>query len=628
MSLIIFDQVQFALGAAPLLDQCSFTIEKGERIALVGRNGAGKSTLLKLILGKHQPDAGNIKYAQGLKIGHLQQDLPAGDDRTVMDVVLAGAGEVGEALIKYQALLMDADPDLDHLNTLQEIIEKGDGWQFQNKAEAITTRLTLDPNKAFKALSGGWRRRVLLAQALVTEPDVLILDEPTNHLDIKMVEWLEELLLGYTGTLLFVSHDRSFIDRLATKVYDLDRGQISPFPAPYEAYLVAKEHALEVEAEQRAQQDKVLAREEVWIRQGIKARRTRNEGRVRALKEMRVTLGERQYQQGTAKFDVQSQTKSGKKVVELTDVEFAYGDSPIVRRFSELVMRGDKIALIGPNGIGKSTLLKIMLGELAPQAGEVVQGTKLEVAYFDQARMALDPEKTLIDSVSEGRDFIEVGGKNRHVISYLEDFLFKPERCRMKVKQLSGGETNRLLLARLFSLSANFLVLDEPTNDLDMDTLELLIDRLADFDGTVIMVSHDRYFIDQLATKTWAFEGSGYVRVYPGGYEDWKDQGGKWPGDGEKSTKANAGTTEAVLAKPAAKTKKRSYKEQREFDAMPAKIETLETELETLTAQVNAPDFYNSPSTETAPKLLKLEEIETELNEAYERWAVLESLVD
>lgn len=628
MSLIIFDQVQFALGAAPLLNQCSFTIEKGERLALVGRNGAGKSTLLKLILGQHQPDGGVIKFAQGMRIGHLQQDLPAGDDRTVMQVVLDGLGEVGRCLVEYNAQIMSDHPDLDTMNRLQETIEKLDGWHFQNKAQTITTRLDLDPDKKFNALSGGWRRRVLLAQALVGEPDLLILDEPTNHLDIKMVEWLEQLLVSFNGTIIFVSHDRSFIDQLATKIFDLDRGRIAAFPAPYEAYMEAKEQSLEVEATQRAHQDKVLAQEEAWIRQGIKARRTRNEGRVRALKAMRNELGQRRSQQGNAKFDINSQSKSGKKVVELTDVNFAYQDNVIVNEFSELVMRGDKIALIGPNGIGKSTLLKLMLDEIQPQSGTVTQGTKLDVAYFDQARMALDPEKTLIDSVSEGREFLDIGGRSRHVISYLEDFLFTPDRCRMKVRQLSGGETNRLLLARLFSQSANLLVLDEPTNDLDMDTLELLIDRLSDFDGTVLLVSHDRYFIDQLATKSWAFEGHGNVRVYAGGYQDWKAQGGIWPDFHAGSAPSVAKKTPVVTAKPVAKPKKRSYKEQREFDEMPSLIETLEAQVATLEAEVSAPSFYTLPAAETASKLQQLEEVQAKLNTAYDRWAELESMVD
>lgn len=626
MSLIIFDQVHFALGAAPLLDQCSFTVEKGERIALVGRNGVGKSTLMRLIQGDYEPDSGVVKYAQGMRIGHLQQDLPQGDSRTVLEVVLDGAKGVGSALFEYQKSVMSADPDMNRLEQLQKTIEETDGWHYQTRAETVISRLGLDPNSVFGELSGGWRRRVLLAQALVDEPDLLILDEPTNHLDIKMVEWLEQLLKEFKGTLIFVSHDRSFIDNLATRILDLDRGKMAGFNAPYEKYLSEKDHALEVEAAQRAQEDKVLAQEEAWIRQGIKARRTRNEGRVRALKAMRTELASRRKLQGSARFEINEQAVSGKMVVELKNVEFSYPDKPVISSFSEVVMRGDKIALIGPNGIGKSTLLKLMLEELAPQSGTVKQGTKLDVAYFDQARMALDPEKTLVDSVAEGREFIDIGGRQRHVISYLEDFLFKPERCRMKVRQLSGGETNRLLLARLFSQPANLLVLDEPTNDLDMDTLELLIDRLSEFTGTVLLVSHDRYFIDQLATKTWAFEGDGAVRVYPGGYEDWATLGGKWPVETEvKNTKKEKVVAKKVKQSPP-KAKKLSYKDQREFDQMPATIEQLESEIQSLEEQVSDSGFYAQSPDVTAPILEELTEKQELLNQTYDRWVELEGL--
>jgi ATP-binding cassette subfamily F protein uup len=626
MSLIIFDSVHFAMGAAALLDQCSFTIEKGERIALVGRNGVGKSTLMRLIQGEYEPDAGVIKYAQGMRIGHLQQSLPEGDERTVFEVVLDGVPEVGRAVFEYQRQALSADPDIQRMEHLQRLIEDGDGWHYQTRAEAVISRLGLDQNKIFGELSGGWRRRVLLAQALVDEPDLLILDEPTNHLDIKMVEWLEELLLDFKGTLLFVSHDRSFIDRVATKILDLDRGKITAFNAPYEKYLVEKEHALEVETAQRAQEDKTLAREEAWIRQGIKARRTRNEGRVRALKSMRSELATRRNLQGSAKFDINQNEISGKLVAELKNVAFSYDDSLIIRNFSDVVMRGETIALIGPNGIGKSTLLKIVLGELEPDSGTLKQGTKLNVAYFDQARMALDPEKTLIDSVAEGREFITIGDKSRHVISYLEDFLFQPERCRMKVRQLSGGETNRLLLARLFSQPANLLVLDEPTNDLDMDTLELLIDRLSEFSGTVLLVSHDRYFIDQLATKTWAFEGDGVIRIYPGGYEDWTNQGGTWPDETKVKTAKIVKQVSEKVTQPLPKIKKLSYKDQREFDQMPEIIEQLETEVMELEAQVSDAAFYSQPPEVTGPVLERLMEAQEQLNKTYDRWVELESM--
>jgi ABC transport system ATP-binding/permease protein len=627
MSQIIFDQVSFALGAAPLLDKCSFSIEKGERIALVGRNGAGKSTLLKLIIEQYQPDNGVIKFEQGIKIGHLEQELPSGDDRSVFNVVLDGLGAVGQALMDYQALLDQGSDDVNRLGRLQQMLEEHDGWSYQTKVQSVISRLGLDGSAVFRDLSGGWRRRVLLARALVREPDLLVLDEPTNHLDIKMVEWLETMLSGFNGTLIFVSHDRAFIDHLATQVWDLDRGVINVYPAPYEKYLEAKEQALEIEAQQRAQQDKVLAQEEAWIRQGIKARRTRNEGRVRALKAMRKELSARRSQQGSASFGINSEQSSGKKVIELKNVSFAFDDKKLIDQFSEQVTRGDKIALLGPNGIGKSTLLKILLGELAPQQGEVIHGTRLEIAYFDQSRMALDPERTLLDSVSEGRDFIEIGGKRRHVISYLEDFLFSPERCHMKVRQLSGGETNRLLLARLFSQSANLLVLDEPTNDLDMSTLELLIDRLSDFQGTVLLVSHDRYFIDQLATRSWAFEGEGAVRVYPGGYEDWMAQGGRWPVQNGQVGKTKAETPVAKPAEQKNKSRKLSYKDQREFDQIPGRIEALELEIENLQTEVGDANFYNQPIAITGPVLERLQTTEQALEVLYDRWAELESMM-
>lgn len=635
MSLIIFDQVSFALGAAPLLNQCSFSIEKNERVALVGRNGAGKSTLLKLTLEQFSPDSGIIKYSKGLKLSYLQQDLPVGDDEPVGEVILKRVGPVGEAILKYNALAVSDHPNLDELERLQHFIEENDGWNLQNQVLSICTKLNLDPNKKFNAMSGGWRRRVLLASALVVEPDVLILDEPTNHLDIKMVEWLEDLLLSFKGTVLFVSHDRAFIDRVATRVIDLDRGKVSSFPAPYETYLEFKEKALEDEAKQRAQEDKVLAQEEAWIRQGIKARRTRNEGRVRALKAMRAELSQRRFQQGSANFKIEMDDSSGKRVVELTNVVFGYDGHPIIDGFSSTVLRGDKIALLGPNGIGKTTALKLLLGDIQPSSGEVKSGTRLQVAYFDQAREALDPEKQIVDVVSEGRDFLEIQGKRRHVISYLEDFLFAPERLRMKVRQLSGGEINRLLLAKMFSQSANVLVLDEPTNDLDMDTLDLLIDRLSEFEGTVLLVSHDRYFIDQLATKSWAFEGNGVVREYAGGYADWKTQGGKWP-DLENMEPIKKSSSEASINQAPTKVKseskvtkkKLSYKDQREFDQMPAKIESLELQIETLEAEVAEPGFYNQPPDVTTTVLGQLESVQQALNIAYDRWAELESMVD
>ena len=625
MSLVVFDRVTFALGAAPLLDQASMIMEEGERVCLVGKNGMGKSTLLSLLLGQRQIDGGDLRIRQGATLAQLQQDLPSGDDRPVYDVVLEGLGNLGQVLRDYDLESARPEPDLARLERLQHTIETLDGWQVHATVSSILTRLKLDGTTAFNALSGGWRRRVLLARALVSRPDILVLDEPTNHLDIAMVEWLEDFLRDYRGTLLFVSHDRRFIDRVATRIIELDRGSLQSFPAPYDAYLDAKDAKLAEEEKHLRNQDKKLAEEETWIRQGIKARRTRNEGRVRALKALRQTVAERRDQVGQSDFSIESGARSGKQVVVLEDVSFSYPDKPLVRHFSGLINRGDRIALLGPNGIGKSTLIRLILADLEPQEGKVIQGTKLDVAYFDQARAQLDPEKTVMDAVAEGRDFLDLGGRRRHVISYLEDFLFKPERSRMQVRQLSGGETNRLLLARLFSQPANFLILDEPTNDLDIETLEMLVDRLGEFSGTLLLVSHDRYFIDQLATRTWAFEGQGVIRQYAGGYEDWKAQGGIWPDENDTPRKAAAQKpTEPAKPAPKKRAAKLSYKEQREFDELPSTIERLESQIEQLEADINAPGFYDKPAEQTQDVLNQLADAQTELETRFERWAELE----
>lgn len=629
MSLVVFDRVTFALGAAPLLDEASLIIEPGERLCLVGKNGAGKSTLLSLLNGQRTPDDGQIRVRQGVTLAQLQQDLPEGDDRLVSEVVLEGLGELGRALAAYDHESLQPDPNLSRLESLQHTIELGDGWQIHATLAAVLTRLKLDGDVAFKTLSGGWRRRVLLARALISRPDILILDEPTNHLDIAMVEWLEGFLLDYPGAIVFVSHDRRFIDRVATRIVELDRGHLNTFPAPYDAYLEAKDARLAEEEIHRRHMDKKLADEEVWIRQGIKARRTRNEGRVRALQALRKEVSQRRGQTGQSDFEIEAADRSGKQVVVLEHVTFGYGDNLLIDKFTGLINRGDRIALLGPNGIGKSTLIQLMLQQIKPTQGVVEQGTKLEVAYFDQARARMDPEKTVMDAVAEGREFLELGGRRRHVISYLEDFLFAPERARMKVKQLSGGETNRLLLARLFSQPANFLVLDEPTNDLDIETLEMLVDRLSEFDGTLLLVSHDRYFIDQLATRTWAFEGNGALRQYAGGYEDWKMQGGQWPDTSQQTPKAAPGQKEkepaATPAKPASKpAKKLSFKDQREFDQLPADIETLEQEIARLEHELNQPGFYEQPSDKTQPVLQALTRAQQSLEARFERWAELE----
>lgn len=629
MSLIILDNVSFALGAAPLLDKASLTMEAGERLCLVGKNGAGKSTLFSLLLGQRRVDDGDIRIQQGARLAQLQQDLPEGDDRAVREVVLEGLGSLGQTLRDYEAESHKANPDLNRLERLQHDIELADGWQIETTLDTVLTRLGLNGDVAFKSLSGGWRRRVLLARALISQPDVLILDEPTNHLDIAMVEWLEEFLRDYQGSVIFISHDRRFIDRVATRIVELDRGQLTSFPAPYDAFLDAKEQKLHEEARQIQHQNRKLAEEEVWIRQGIKARRTRNEGRVRALQALRKEVAQRRSQVGNSDFEIEAAARSGKQVVVLENVTFQYGDNCLVRNFTGLINRGDRIALLGPNGIGKSTLIRLMLGALQPQQGTVTQGTKLEVAYFDQARNQLDPEKTVMDSVSEGREFLELGGRRRHVISYLEDFLFAPERARMRVRQLSGGETNRLLLARLFSQPANFLVLDEPTNDLDIETLEMLVDRLGEFDGTLLLVSHDRYFIDQLATRTWAFEGQGVIRQFAGGYEDWKLQGGRWPENVQSLSKKNAPTEKKIdppIEKRATPSggKKLSYKEKREYEQLPSQIETLEQSIADLEHDINQPGFYDRTSESVTAELERLARLQAELEACMERWIELE----
>lgn len=622
MSLVVFDRVSFALGAAPLLDEASMTLEAGERICLVGKNGTGKSTLLSLLMGQRQVDDGEIRVRQGVTMAQLQQDLPEGDERPVRDVVMEGLGDLGRILHEYDQESTRPDPDLSRLEKLQHGIEVLDGWQVQATLDAILSRLSLNGDTPFQELSGGWRRRVLLARALISRPDILILDEPTNHLDIAMVEWLESFLIDMSATLVFVSHDRRFIDRVATRIIELDRGHLASFPAPYEAYMEAKENKLAEEEKHLKHQNRKLAEEETWIRQGIKARRTRNEGRVRALQALRQTVAQRRSQVGQSDFDIEAAGRSGKQVVVLEDASFSFPDKPLIEHFSALVNRGDRIALLGPNGVGKSTLIKLILGDLQPQQGRVIQGTKLEVAYFDQARARLDPSKTVMDAVAEGREFLELGGRRRHVISYLEDFLFAPERARMQVRQLSGGETNRLLLARLFSQPANFLVLDEPTNDLDIETLEMLVDRLGEFEGTLLLVSHDRYFIDQLATRTWAFEGQGVIRQYAGGYEDWKVQGGIWPDEQPRRT------AQPEQPKPKTEPRKRprklSFKEQKEYRELPSQIETLEARIAELEADINAPGFYDRPVEQTEAVLKQVADAQAELEAFFERWADLE----
>lgn len=637
VTLLRLEGLQLAYGTHVLLDGADLVLEKGERLALVGRNGTGKSTLLKLVAGEILPDDGSIWRAPGLKIGVLEQDLPSASGETIFDVVAQGLPQAGELLAEYHHLVQAADPDMKRMATLQSRLEAIDGWSFHQRIDVVLTRLGLPADDLMSSLSGGWRRRVALARALVAEPDLLLLDEPTNHLDLDTIAWLEEQLLDFNGAVLFITHDRAFLSKLATTILELDRGRLGRYPGDYAKYQQQKAHELEVEARENAEFDKKLAQEEAWIRQGIKARRTRNEGRVRALEQLRRERSQRREVQGRASFGIDSGERSGKRVVELVGVTHRFGDETIVRDLSLEIQRGDRIGLIGRNGAGKTTLLKILLGELEPSEGTVRLGTNIKVAYFDQLRAGLEPEKSVYDNVAQGSDRVSVGGKDKHVISYLQDFLFTPERARQPVKALSGGESNRLLLAKLFTQPANVLVLDEPTNDLDVETLELLEELLLDFDGTLLLVSHDRAFMDNVVTGVLAFEGDGVVREYVGGYSDWVRQGGKlppapWEGAARQQVEPTAKPMEkapaspAPSAPPAKKPAKLSYKLQRELDALPAEIERLEAEVAKYEAKVGDPAFYQQEAGTVAEVLQAMSDKQAELDAAMERWMELEAM--
>ncbi|QUE74282.1 ATP-binding cassette domain-containing protein [Stutzerimonas stutzeri] len=632
MTLLKLTNVSLAYGNNPLLDGVSWQIARGERVCIIGRNGTGKSSMLSLVKGSQLPDDGEIWRAPGLKIGELPQELPLADERTVFDVVAEGLAGVGQLLADYHHLSQNIqnEADLDKLMHVQQELEAKDGWRLQQLVDSTLSRLQLPADKTLAELSGGWRRRVLLAQALVSEPDLLLLDEPTNHLDIGAIAWLEEALTGFNGAVLFITHDRAFLQNLATRILELDRGHMIDWNGDYASFLVHKEQQLAAEETANALFDKKLAQEEVWIRQGIKARRTRNEGRVRALKALRAERSERREHQGKANIQIDAAEKSGKQVIVVEHATFAHsGGEPLIRDFSMVLQRGDRIGLLGANGTGKTTLLKLLLGDLQPSSGKVEAGTRLEVAYFDQLRHQLELEKTVIDNVAEGRDFITIDGQNRHVLSYLGDFLFSPQRARTPVKALSGGERARLLLAKLFSKPANLLVLDEPTNDLDVETLELLEEVLLGFQGTVLMVSHDRAFLDNVVTSTLVFEGNGVVREYVGGYQDWLRQGGSPRLLGVAETKESK--TEAPASKPAAPVaeaapakKKLSYKVQRELEALPGKIDAVEKNIAALQAEIAQPTFYQQTAEHTGETIARLEALQKELDELLERWAELE----
>jgi ATP-binding cassette subfamily F protein uup len=628
--------VSLAFGVHPLLDGASLTIEAGERVCLLGRNGEGKSTLLKVVSGEVIPDAGTIRLDQGRVLAVLPQNLPSDDVRTAYEVVAGAFPEAGALLAEYHLLSQNADEaGLDRMMKVQERLEALDGWSLSQKVNTILAQYGIDPDRPLNTLSGGWQRRVLLARALVSEPDILLLDEPTNHLDVPAIAWLEDALTQFRGAMLFVSHDRAFIRRMATRVVELDRGQLVSFAASYDRYLDLKEKALEEEDRQNALFDKRLKQEEAWIRQGIKARRTRNMGRVRALRAMREEHRQRRTRGGTASFAVEGAAQSGKLVVETRNASFAWPDGTRVINDMDLtVLRGDKIGLIGENGTGKTTLVRVLLGDLKPVSGAVRLGTNLQVAYFDQLRGELDLTRNALDNLAEGREFIEINGQSKHVLGYLQEFLFTPERARSPVRVFSGGERARLLLAKLFSKPANILVLDEPTNDLDVETLELLEEQLAEFKGTVIVISHDREFLDNVVTETVFLDGSGRVREYVGGYTDWRRQGGVFPAEAsgqqvdkqDKQAKPDTpdATQEKQKPKPKPKQVKLSYKLKLELEALPARIETLEEEVAALQGTISAPEFYAGSPEEVSGTLDQLAEKEALLESVIERWMELE----
>jgi ATP-binding cassette subfamily F protein uup len=622
MPLIRLEKASVAFGSRPLLENADLLIDQGERVGLVGLNGAGKSTLMNVITSAVHLDSGEIWVDPGCKIAVLNQVLPAADERKVWDVVAQGLSETVRLRKEYDSLICNTDDQsMRRLERLQHDLEAVDGWLLEQKVERVLTQLKLDGEVLMSSLSGGWRRRAALGTALVTEPDLLLLDEPTNHLDIDTIEWLEKQLLEFKGGLLFVSHDRSMVNALATKIVELDRGVITAFSGNYESYVEQKEILMEQEAKHNALFDKRLAEEEVWIRQGIKARRTRNEGRVRALKKLRDQRSQRMDRQGKANFNFEEAARSGKLVASLENVSLSYGDKKVISNLSLDVQRGDRIGLIGPNGAGKSSLLKLILGETQADSGSIELGTKIEVAYFDQLRGQLDQEKTVIDNIAGGRESIEINGKNRHIISYLGDFLFAPERARTPVKALSGGECNRVLLAKLFSIPANVLVMDEPTNDLDVETLELLEEILLEFKGTVLLVSHDRAFLDNVVTSSLVFEGNGRILPYVGGYQDWLRQRPD-PAIAKAAAKKQAVAQESV--KEEVKKKKLSYKLQMELDNLPKQLEGAETNLEKLQELTAQADFYQSEAEFVAQTLEELAEAESALEALMERWVELE----
>jgi len=621
MSLIQLQRVDFSIGGPLLLEQVDLSIEANERVCIVGRNGEGKSTLMKLIAGELKADDGEVRVQNGIVVARMAQEVPQDTAGSVFDVVAQGLGDLGRLLARYHHLL--AEGDMDALGDVQTQIEAQHGWDLDRRVTDVLTRLELPGDTDFAALSGGMKRRVLLAQALVRKPDVLLLDEPTNHLDIEAIGWLEAFLRQFEGSIIFITHDRSFLRALATRIVEIDRGQLTDWPGDYDNYLRRREERLHAEAQANSHFDKKLAQEEVWIRQGIKARRTRNEGRVRALKALRVERSQRRELSGNVKMTMANAQASGKKVIDLEHVHQSYGGRVLIENLSTTIMRGDRVGIIGPNGAGKSTLLKIMLGELKPDRGHATLGTGIQIAYFDQHRVQLNDQLNALDNVAEGREFIELNGSRKHIIGYLQDFLFSPERARAPITRLSGGERNRLLLAKLFAQPSNLLVMDEPTNDLDVETLELLEELLTQYQGTLLLVSHDREFLDNVVSSTLVLEGHGKIGEYVGGYTDWLRQRPSPLAPSIKSLESKAPVVAPPAAVPEAK-RKLSYKDARELEQLPGRIEKLEADIAARSEAMNDPEFFRQDNAALTKANEALSKLQAELDTAYARWAELD----